>query len=212
MPTTWNPPAERSVVGLDLSPAQSGIFTPGIETIVLTGGQLERFNAIAHLFDPAMPTLSAEQLAGVARRVLRTAAAGGQSPFVVSRMRRAAELRAMLADPAWTMDAELAARIAALLAYIDDPSDLFGDAIPVLGLLDDALLVEIAMDSVRDELDDHAEFCRFRQADAARGAAGVIDRTTWQQARADELRLEQQLRRSRDDQYTSTAERLFRVC
>ncbi len=212
MPTTWNPPAERSVVGLDLSPAQSGIFTPGIETIVLTGGQLDRFNAIARLFDPDLPALSAEQLAGVARRVLRTAAAGGQSPFVASHLRRAAELRAMLADAHWTLDATLAAHGAALLDYIDDPDDLFGDAIPVLGFLDDALLVDIAMEVLRPELNEYAEFCRFRQAEAARTGGAPLERSQWEQARADELKLEQQLRRSRDGHYVGTAERLFRVC
>jgi uncharacterized membrane protein YkvA (DUF1232 family) len=213
MPTTYMIEPERSVAALDLSPALSGIFTPGIESIALANDQLERFNALARRLDPEMPTLSAEQMLGVIRRVLRTAAAGGQSPFIASRLRRAGEMRLLIGDPAWTLDAERAARISALLAYLDDPNDLIRDELPVVGHLDDALLVDIAMDGLRAELDDYAEFCRYRSAEIARGSDADIDRTRWEQARADELRLEQQLRRVRNGRFGDTAaERLFRVC
>lgn len=213
MPTTFKIEPQRSVVALDLSPAQSGIFTPGLESITLADDQLARFNALAQLLDPAMPPLSGEQIAGVARRVLRTAATGGQSPFIASRLRRAAEMRAMAADPAWLLAADLAERIGALLAYLDDPDDLIRDDVPVVGRLDDALLVDIAMDGLRDELDDYAEFCRHRSAEATRGGDAAIDRAAWEQVRADELRLEQQLRRARGGSYGGGAvERMFRIC
>lgn len=212
MPTTFQIEPQRSVVALDLSPAQSGIFTPGIESVVLTDDQLDRFNTLARLLDPAMPVLSGEQVAGVARRVLRTAAAGGQSPFIASRLRRAAEMRALRADPAWTPHRDAGPRMDALLAYLDDPHGLIHDDVPVIGRLDDALLVDIAMDGLREELDDYAEFCRYRSAETARGGA-ALDRPAWEQARADELRLEQQLRRSRNGSYGGgAAERLFQVC
>lgn len=208
MPTTFKIEPQRSVVALDLSPAQSGIFTPGIESIVLADDQLDRFNALARLLDPAMPALTGEQIAGVARRVLRTAAAGGQSPFIASRLRRAAEMRALRADADWASRPDHAQRMDALLAYLDDPNDLIRDDIPIVGRLDDALLVDIAMDGLREELDDYAEFCRYRSAEG-----GAVDRGAWEKARADELRLEQQLRRTRNGSYGgSAAERLFQVC
>lgn len=214
MPTTFRIEPQRSVVALDLSPAQSGIFTPGIESIVLADAQLDRFNALARLLDPSMPALTGDQAAAVARRVLRTAAAGGQSPFIASRLRRAEEMRALRNDSAWTLDVHRAGRIDALLAYIDDPDVLIRDEIPVIGRLDDALLVDISMDGLREELDDYAEFCRYRSAETARGGAVGIDRAAWEQARADELRLEQQLRRARNGRYDGggAVERMFHVC
>lgn len=217
MPTVLKLEPERSVARLDLSASRSGIFTPGIESIEIREDEVQRFNALAHSLNDEMPALTADQIAGVARRVLRTAVAGGESPFIRSRMRRAAEMRAMVADAAWSLDATAAKRIADLLAYIDDPDGLFGDDVPHIGLLDDALLVDISMDNLRDELDDYAEFCRYRQAEAARRrcpveAAGV-DRAQWQRARDEELRLEQQLRRVRGSHYAGgAAERIFRVC
>lgn len=217
MPTRLELEPQRSVARLDLSPAQSGIFTPGIEAIDIREDEVRRFNALAHSLNQAMPPLSADQLAGVARRVLRTAAAGGESPFIRSRLRRAAEMRAMAADPAWPMAELLARRVRDLLAYLDDPQGLIANDVPVVGRLDDALLVDIAMDTLRDELDDYAEFRRYRDAESsARGVAAEatgIDRAAWQRARADELRLEQQLRRVRGSAYGgSAAERVFRVC
>ncbi len=81
MPLRLDPASDRSIAQLDLSPAKSGIFTPGIEAIEITDAEVARFNALAHSLNEAMPPLSADQLAGVARRVLRTAASGGESPF-----------------------------------------------------------------------------------------------------------------------------------
>ncbi|MFI4969017.1 MAG: hypothetical protein ACHP7D_02345 [Lysobacterales bacterium] len=216
MPTRLDFDLDRSIAKLDLSPAQSGIFAPGIEAIEITDEEVRRFNDLARSLNEAMPPLSADQLAGVARRVLRTAATGGESPFIRSRMRRAEEMREMVADHAWPLEEIPKQRIHDLLAYLDDPHGLIDDDVPVVGLLDDALLVDIAMDTLRDELDDYADFCRFRRAAAnQRGAADntELDRTRWERERDDELRLEQQLRRVRGSQYAAgAAERVFHVC
>lgn len=217
MPSTFTIAPQRSVAQLDLNAARSGIYTPGIESIVIDDDGVARFNVLAAKLNPEMPALSADQLAGVARRVLRTAMAGGESPFIRSRLRRAAEMRAMASDASWTLAPAVAERIGDLLAYLDDPAGLIPDAVPHIGRLDDALLVDIAMDHVREELDDYAEFCRYRGAEAAR--CGVdrdalsLDRASWLVQRDNELRLERQLRRVRGSNYgAAAAERIFRVC
>lgn len=216
MPSRLDFDSDRSVARLDLSPARSGIFTPGIEAIELTEREVQRFNELAHSLNEAMPPLSADQLAGVARRVLRTAAAGGESPFIRSRLRRAAEMREMASDSAWPLKQTPQRRIRDLLAYLDDPNGLIRDDVPVVGLLDDALLVDIAMDTLRDELDHYAEFCRFRRSVSNRGDIAhdgtAFDRARWERERDDELRLEQQLRRVRGSHYaTGAIERVFHV-
>ena len=217
MPNRLDFVPERSVARLDLSAAQSGIFTPGIETIDIQDVQVQRFNDLAQSLNAEMPSLSADQLAGVARRVLRTAAMGGDSPFIRSRLRRAAEMRAMRADTAWRLSEDFQHRIGNLLGYVDDPLGLIPDKTPVIGLLDDALLVDIAMDVLRDELDGYAEFRRFLEAEAIARHLPVVDlgisRDEWQIAREVELRLEKQLRQVRGSVYASSAaERIFRVC
>lgn len=217
MPTTLHIQPERSVAALDLSPARSGIFTPGLEAIRLSEDAVQRFNALAATLNEEMPALTMDQLAGVARRVLRVAAAGGESPFIRSRLRRAEEIRGLLGDAGWSANEDATGRMRALVGYIDDPDGLFRDDVPYIGRLDEALLVDIAMDVLRDELDDYAEFRRFRAAEAARlgvaDGAVRIDRAQWQAERDAELRLEQQLRRVRGATYAAgAAERVFRVC
>lgn len=218
MPTAFELPEQRSVARLDLSPEHSGVFTPGIEAIEFTQSQLRRFNQLAQQLNPQMQALTSDQIAGVARRLLRTHAAGGESPFVRSRMRRAAELRAMRRDANWQSDVELSQRIDALLAYIDDTDGLFRNDVPVIGLLDDALLVDIALDSLRDELQEYADYQRHVLSEAARldvaPAQLGVSREQWQAEREDEARLERYLRRNRESSFagSSVMQRVFRVC
>ncbi|MEP7098345.1 MAG: YkvA family protein, partial [Dokdonella sp.] len=118
---------------------------------------------------------------------------------------------------AWTSPQQTARRISDLIAYLDDPNDLIRDDTPVIGRLDDALLVDIAMDTLREEVDDYAEFRRYRFSESLRRGVAIetleLDRPRWQAEREDELRLERQLRHVRGAEYSaSAAERVFRVC
>ncbi len=130
MPTRLDFVFDPSVARPDPSPTNSGIFTPGIEAINFSEPEVRHFNELAHSLNEAMPALTADQLSGIARRVLRTAAAGGQSPFIKSRLRRAAEMRGMATDPAWPLAETPARRIRDLLAYIDGPKGLIAPEHP----------------------------------------------------------------------------------
>ena len=158
---------DASVEKLDTHAAHTDILTPGIEVVNLSEQEVRRFNELAHSLNETMPTLTADQLAGMAHRMLAATAAAAQSPFIRSRLRRAAEMRGMASDPMWPLAETPARRIHDLLAYIDGPHGLITSAASALGGLDDALLVDIAMDTLGDELDQYAEFCRYRRALAA---------------------------------------------
>jgi len=217
MPTRLDFDFNRSVARLDTSAAQSGIFTPEIASIEINGAALVRFNAVAASLAPGIKPMDLEQIAGVCRRVLRAAAKGAQSPFVKVRLRRAAEMRAALADPGWSIEAPACDRVRELVAYMDDPAGLLPNDAPMIGRLDEALLVDMAMDGLRAELDDYADFCRYRQSETLRQGAtpdgAGIDRAQWFQEREQERRLEQQLRRVRGSTYASgSIEKAFRVC
>ena len=106
-----------------------------------------------------------------------------------------------------------------LIDYLDrEGNALIPNDIPIVGLLDDAILVDIAMDALRDELDEYADFCRFRVAEAGRldvtPSAVEIDRELWMSERAQERRLEQQLKRVRNTSYArrSAGNSKFRIC
>lgn len=209
---------QRSVTDLDMSAARSGIFTAGIARLRIGAENLDRFNDVLQRVCPGHPPYTADQIVGAARRVLRVGARRLDVPFIRIRMRRAAEIRAALVDTHWPVPAPLEPIMIAIVAYMDDADHaLIARDMPVVGQLDDAILVDAAMDALRAELDDYAEFCRFRHAEAARiglaASALATDREHWRRECEHELLLEQQLRRVRDNRYgeESDAPRSFRI-
>ena len=207
----------RSCTNLDMSSAQSGIFTPGISSLELKEDELDRFNTMVQKLVPNHGSFSADQIAGAARRVLRAAAKGQESTFIKVRMRRAGEVRAAISDRQWDIAEPLDEKMRDLVRYLDDRHGLIPNHLPIVGLLDDAILVDVAMDLLRSELDEYADFCRFRVAEAGRQDIAVTavdtNREQWMVERAQERRLEQQLRRVRGNSYTRGAmENEFRIC
>ena len=216
MPTV-NPDFNRTVVRLDTSAQRSSIFTPDVDKFEFSETALQRFNDLAKQFDPDFLPISAEQVAGAARRVMRASTKGHGSPFINIRMRRAQEMRSLLADPGWKADPALGERMQSLIAYFDNPDHLVRADVAGINHLDDALLVDIAMEGLRAELDEYAEFCRFRANEAARLdiAPSLLDinRESWKVAHAEEMHLERQLRQVRGSNYSGggAMEQLFRV-
>lgn len=216
MPTV-NTDFRRSVTRLDTSGQRSGIFTPDVAALVVDEDALRRFNEIALSLAPGLKPFAPEQIIGAARRVMRAVAKGQDPTFIKVRMRRAGEIRAMYKDSMWDITPELVAPVRALIAYFDDPVGLIPNTTPVVGSLDDALLVDIAMETLRSELDEYADFCRYRCAEAARldiaPQVVPLTRELWADERAQEVHLEQQLRRMRGSPYAQQSSlRGFRIC
>lgn len=127
---------------------------------------LERFNQALHQLSPEAPGMSMDQIASAAERALAHHGDGGTPPFVQSRMAALARLEMMAADQAWGTDTELQRQVAVLQQYRGDTHDLIPDQQPVIGLLDDAVLVDVALQLLRSELGDYEDFCRFRKVAA----------------------------------------------
>ena len=204
MPTV-NDEFNRTCVRLDLDPERSAIFTPGTMTLDIGQADLDRFNACVAKVAPGTPSFEAEQIAGAARRLARAAGSGREPRFLQPRMRRIGEMRALLADPDWVCEEGLCERMRELVGYIDGGPGIIPVYQSRVGGLDAALLVDLAMDGLRGELDEYADFCRYRTGEAARlgvapGELGM-DRARWCAERQEELRMERQLRHGRGGSY-----------
>ncbi len=101
--------------------------------------------------------------------------------FVRSRLASVENLVAMAADEGWALGAEDRSRVVAALTYFADPEDLIPDNIPVLGFLDDAIMIEVAERLLKPEIDAYADFCAYRKDEGAyRSAdAGTLSRDEW---------------------------------
>lgn len=199
MPTV-NDDFNRTCTRLDLHAEWSMVLSSDAAKITLDEDGLREFNDSVALVAAGTPAFSSAQIAGAARRLVRAVGAGNEPRFIRTRMRRAAEIRAMLKDEGWAIDPALLGCIHDLLGYLDRPVALVPVDMPAIGGLDRALLVDLAMPKLRAELDEYADFCRFRAGEAERLgvplAAIDTDRERWSVERAEELRLERLVRRS----------------
>jgi uncharacterized membrane protein YkvA (DUF1232 family) len=106
-------------------------------------------------------------LAG-ARHLARQTRTLALPAFVSERLVALDTLTRMLEDEDWKLEGAHRARVREALAYFAEPSDLVPDAIPGLGFLDDAIMVELVVQELRPELDAYAAFCTERDEEHAR--------------------------------------------
>ncbi len=149
---------------------------------------LERFNAALRSINPESPSLTLDQIAAAAQRALDRYPDGGQPAFVSSRLASLARLQAMVDDIGWDASDELRSGLRVLAEYIADPGGLIPDTLPVVGRLDQAVLIDIILQGVTDELADFEDFCRFRRIAADCTGIAVaetgLNRQQWLEALA----------------------------
>lgn len=153
----------------------------------LASGALGHFRDVADALDPDQPVPGVDAIATAARALFRQFSSTSAAPCIRLRMRCLAAMRAMAADPDWRLDPLQQRRIALIARYASDPDGLIPDGVPVIGGLDDALLVDLAWPSLRGALDEYLDFRRVRAEEAmllgVRPHEVCYDSTTWQQAR-----------------------------
>lgn len=84
--------------------------------------------------------------------------------FVRKRVVEVQKLIVMLEDEAWALSGAERSDIIETLVYFSDPDDLIPDDVEVIGLLDDAILLELLLQRMRQVRKAYAEFCAFRAA------------------------------------------------
>jgi len=100
--------------------------------------------------------------------------------FVAKRMHSLEALIAAVQDVEWQMPDDEKKEVLSSLAYFCEPQDLVPDHIPVLGYVDDAIMIELVMVDMSLDLDAYEEFCSFRKTEESRrGDAANVDRESW---------------------------------
>lgn len=89
--------------------------------------------------------------------------------FVAERLEKLETMLAMVRDEQWPLTDRERAPILAGLAYLCDPEDLIPDDIPGIGMLDDAVMIELVFRELRHELEAYEDFRAYAaQLDQAR--------------------------------------------
>ena len=107
---------------------------------------------------------------------------------------------AMVRDTAWALPEQDRERVLSALVYFCDPQAVIPDSVPVLGFLDDAVMIELCVRDLKHEIDAYDDFCDFRQHQAERRgvAADKVGRADWLEGRREELIDRMHQRRERD--------------
>lgn len=151
---------------------------------------LQHFNELLHYLDLRFMPLDRDQIASAARELVDRRQQGLAPACIHQRMRRAAAIDLMVGDADWETDveAEVAAHLAVeYLRHDERRPTLIPNTLPVVGRLDDAIVVETAWPTVADEVRNYLDFCRIRHVEAGlRGGVGShfgFTREDWRGAR-----------------------------
>ncbi|MAG75464.1 MAG: hypothetical protein CL811_01780 [Colwelliaceae bacterium] len=116
--------------------------------------------------------------------------------FVVERLRKLEVLVAMVEDSQWQLEGDERSNVLNALAYFSDPEDLVPDHIPALGFLDDAIMIELVVEDLQDDVEAFEEFCAYREREQARSGDKEITTDDWLDAKRRELHSRMRNRRS----------------
>jgi len=83
--------------------------------------------------------------------------------FVAERIPQLEMLIQMLADEDWRLPDSDRERLLAMFVYFSDPEDILPDDIPVIGYLDDVIIIELVSRELNHVRDAYADFCQFRR-------------------------------------------------
>lgn len=119
--------------------------------------------------------------------------------FILERLQKLELMVDIITDDEWNLPQEDVDHILETLVYFADTNDLIPDDVPGIGYIDDAIMVEIAMQKLRPEIESYNDFCEFRSTETQRlgavGEAAMISREDWLKAKRSELQV--QLRKKR---------------
>jgi len=131
-------------------------------TFELEPADLERFQAVLARARRTTQCADEVDIIDAAKYALDHLATATAPAYVRKRLAEVQRLIAMLEDEAWALPDPERAEVIDALVYLSDPDDLIPDDIEVIGLLDDAIILELLLRRLRRVRKAYAEFCMFR--------------------------------------------------
>lgn len=157
-------------------------------TFTLEEQDLDHFREVMVKAQDGAASLSEAEVVKRAQSALDGVRANARAPqFVHSRLDKLQSLISMLDDADWPLADEERVDVVSALAYFYDPQDMIDDSLPVIGLLDDAIMIELVVREMKSEITAYEEFCRYRAREEAKQPGRDISREDWLQSKRKEL-------------------------
>src|SRR5690606_22832449 len=154
---------------------------------------VDRFQSVARALAARGEVPALDGIASAARNLAQRYAGHACVPCIRQRRRCLQALRMLAREPGWELAPEQLERIALLADYARGDARLVPDAVPLLGGLDTAVLLDLAWPALSADAEAYFDFRRLRLVEALlrgeRPRHFDFDRERWLQARSAEIAL-----------------------
>lgn len=137
-------------------------------TFELSDKDLRHFRRIMRESREGAKQLADEDVISAAEELLTSVREKTVSDFVNQRLDKLKVMIDMLRDDEWQIPKKEHSRVISALSYFAEEEDLIPDHIPVLGFLDDAIMIELVVRELKHEIEAYEDFCAFRQEEKKR--------------------------------------------
>lgn len=140
-------------------------------TLELETDDVARFHDALRRAEKLASNMDECDIVDAAKQALDTLPIGTAPGFVRKRLGEVQRLIVMLEDEAWALRGPERTDVLRALVYFSDPEDLIPDDIEVIGLIDDAIMLELLLRRLKHVLAAYSDFCAWRaeQSDTASG-------------------------------------------
>jgi uncharacterized membrane protein YkvA (DUF1232 family) len=157
-------------------------------TFELSDQDLEHFRGLMESAVERAGNISEQHIIEEASKMSALADSEEMPDFIRQRLKSLPALVDMLQDQDWQLPEEERKGIRTALAYLQEPSDILPDHIPVFGYMDDAIMIELVIQELSLDLTAYREFCAFRQTEInRRGEEANVNRDNWLGGKRSEL-------------------------
>jgi uncharacterized membrane protein YkvA (DUF1232 family) len=160
-------------------------------TIELGDADLQHFAEAMKTAQQESKNLSPREITEAASQLLIDGRDNKLPSFIADRLSKLDSMIAMVNDQGFALPDEDRQRVLACLTYFANPKDIIPDNVPVLGFLDDAIMIELVVRELQHEVEAYDDFIAYRNDEAERRgvdpATLKTERVEWAEARRVEL-------------------------
>lgn len=170
--------------------------------IELSDNDLDHFQDVLKRAQETAVSRSPEEITQAASQLVASATKVKVPDFIAQRLSKLASLIDMVHDAGWALPAGDKQRVLTALIYFADPKDVIPDTVPVVGYLDDAIMIELCVRELKHELEAYEDFVVYRKNESAKRGVEphALDREDWLANHRLELQERMERRRKRDRQ------------
>jgi uncharacterized membrane protein YkvA (DUF1232 family) len=169
-------------------------------SIELSDSDLDHFQEVLKRAQESAGVKTAKEITDAAAQLVASASGTKVPEFIGQRLAKLESLINMVHDAGWALSDADKQRVLTALVYFADPKDVIPDSVPVVGYLDDAIMIELCVRELKHEVEAFEDFVAFRAEEArTRGVDPMsLGREDWLEERRRELHERMERRRERD--------------